>query len=406
MTKKSGSEHMDVNGGMTEPIPADRRQPDRPPRDGAVRSGLVALLLFVVALFMLKSAGIWPFSYTGPVGEPRAVTPRGDLAADEKSTIEVFRNVSPSVVHITSIAKRTSRFNLNPVEIEQGTGTGFIWDQAGHVVTNYHVVQNANLAKVTLADNSVWEARLVGYFPDKDLAVLRIQANASSLRPIPIGESSDLQVGQKVFAIGNPFGLDQTLTTGVISGLGREIEAASGRVIEGVIQTDAAINPGNSGGPLLDSAGRLIGVNTAIYSPSGAYAGIGFAIPVDAVNTYVPQLIEYGKVERPGMGVVLVDDSIARRLGVKRGALVRDVVPGSPAALVGIKRTDQDAEGNIFLGDIILQIDDRPIVTTKDIFRVLSNHQVGETVKLVILRDAKQTLELPVVLQAITTPPK
>lgn len=397
---------MDVSGGMTEPIPADRRQPDRPPREGAVRSGLVALLLFVVALFMLKSAGIWPFSYTGPVGEPRAVTPRGDLAADEKSTIEVFRNVSPSVVHITSIAKRTSRFNLNPVEIEQGTGTGFIWDQAGHVVTNYHVVQNANLAKVTLADNSVWEARLIGYFPDKDLAVLRIQANATSLRPIPIGESSDLQVGQKVFAIGNPFGLDQTLTTGVISGLGREIEAASGRVIEGVIQTDAAINPGNSGGPLLDSAGRLIGVNTAIYSPSGAYAGIGFAIPVDAVNTYVPQLIEYGKVERPGMGVVLVDDSIARRLGVKRGALVRDVVPGSPAALVGIKRTDQDAEGNIFLGDIILQIDDRPIVTTKDIFRVLSNHQVGETVKLVILRDAKQTLELPVVLQAITPPPK
>lgn len=397
---------MDVSGGMTEPIPADRRQLDRPPREGAVRSGLVALLLFVVALFMLKSAGIWPFSYTGPVGEPRAVTPRGDLAADEKSTIEVFRNVSPSVVHITSIAKRTSRFNLNPVEIEQGTGTGFIWDQAGHVVTNYHVVQNANLAKVTLADNSVWEARLIGYFPDKDLAVLRIQANATSLRPIPIGESSDLQVGQKVFAIGNPFGLDQTLTTGVISGLGREIEAASGRVIEGVIQTDAAINPGNSGGPLLDSAGRLIGVNTAIYSPSGAYAGIGFAIPVDAVNTYVPQLIEYGKVERPGMGVVLVDDSIARRLGVKRGALVRDVVPGSPAALVGIKRTDQDAEGNIFLGDIILQIDDRPIVTTKDIFRVLSNHQVGETVKLVILRDAKQTLELPVVLQAITPPPK
>jgi S1-C subfamily serine protease len=397
---------MDVSGGMTEPIPADRRQPDRPPREGAVRSGLVALLLFVVALFMLKSAGIWPFSYTGPVGEPRAVTPRGDLAADEKSTIDVFRNVSPSVVHITSIAKRTSRFNLNPVEIEQGTGTGFIWDQAGHVVTNYHVVQNANLAKVTLADNSVWEARLIGYFPDKDLAVLRIQANATSLRPIPIGESSDLQVGQKVFAIGNPFGLDQTLTTGVISGLGREIEAASGRVIEGVIQTDAAINPGNSGGPLLDSAGRLIGVNTAIYSPSGAYAGIGFAIPVDAVNTYVPQLIEYGKVERPGMGVVLVDDSIARRLGVKRGALVRDVVPGSPAALVGIKRTDQDAEGNIFLGDIILQIDDRPIVTTKDIFRVLSNHQVGETVKLVILRDAKQTLELPVVLQAITPPPK
>ncbi len=397
---------MDVSGGMTEPIPADRRQPDRPPREGAVRSGLVALLLFVVALFMLKSAGIWPFSYTGPVGEPRAVTPRGDLAADEKSTIEVFRNVSPSVVHITSIAKRTSRFNLNPVEIEQGTGTGFIWDQAGHVVTNYHVVQNANLAKVTLADNSVWEARLIGYFPDKDLAVLRIQANATSLRPIPIGESSDLQVGQKVFAIGNPFGLDQTLTTGVISGLGREIEAASGRVIEGVIQTDAAINPGNSGGPLLDSAGRLIGVNTAIYSPSGAYAGIGFAIPVDAVNNYVPQLIEYGKVERPGMGVVLVDDSIARRLGVKRGALVRDVVPGSPAALVGIKRTDQDAEGNIFLGDIILQIDDRPIVTTKDIFRVLSNHQVGETVKLVILRDAKQTLELPVVLQAIAPPPK
>ena len=204
-----------------------------------------------------------------PDATQRVVTARGDLAADEQATIELFRNASPSVVYITSIAVRRNLFSLNLYEIPQGTGSGMIWDQQGRIVTNYHVISDANRIEVTLADHSTWKGVLVGAAPDRDLAVLQISAPAAKLRPITIGESDGLQVGQKVFAIGNPFGLDQTLTTGIVSALNREITAVTGRTIQGVIQTDAAINPGNSGGPLLDSAGRLIGVNTAIYSPSG-----------------------------------------------------------------------------------------------------------------------------------------
>ncbi len=249
--------------------------------------------------------------------EPRAITARGDLAADEQNTIDIFRNNSPSVVYVTSIALRRGFFSLNAVEIPQGTGSGFVWDNKGRVVTNFHVISDANRVQVTMADGSTWKAVLVGAAPDKDIAVLQIDAPSHKLRPITIGTSNDLQVGQKVFAIGNPFGLDQTITSGIISALNREINAVTGRTIKGVIQTDAAINPGNSGGPLLDSAGRLIGVNTAIYSPSGAYAGIGFAVAVDEVNSVVPQLIQHGRLVRPGIGVSLVDERIAERLGVE-----------------------------------------------------------------------------------------
>ena len=224
---------------------------------------------------------------------------------------------SPSVVYITTQSVVRDRFTMNVLEIPQGTGSGFIWDQQGHIVTNFHVIREANRAEVMLADKSTFQAELVGVAPDRDLAVLRIDAEPDRLRPIPLGTSSDLEVGQKVFAIGSPFGLDQTLTTGVISGLGRQIESIGGRTIEGVIQTDAAINPGNSGGPLLDSSGRLIGVNTAIFSPSGVYAGVGFAVPADIVNRIVPDLIRYGKVNRPGLGVQLAERSITAQLGVK-----------------------------------------------------------------------------------------
>jgi len=225
---------------------------------------------------------------------PRAVTPRGPLLAEEQSQIEVFRKTSPSVVHITTLETQRDFFSLNVQQVPRGTGTGFVWDERGHIVTNFHVIQNGNGARVTLADQSAYNAELVGAFPDRDLAVLRIQAPREKLPPIPVGTSRDLLVGQRVYAIGNPFGLDQTLTTGIVSALNREIESVNQRTIRGVIQTDAAINPGNSGGPLLDSAGRLIGVNTAIYSPSGASAGIGFAIPVDEVNRIVPRLIRDG----------------------------------------------------------------------------------------------------------------
>ena len=235
-----------------------------------------------------------------PKAIPRAVSPRGELWPDEKSTIGLFRQASPAVVNITAIGVQRDLFTLNLYQIPQGTGSGFVWDTKGNIITNFHVIQNAAVAQVTLGDQSNWKAQVVGVAADKDLAVLRIDAPAERLRPIPLGTSKELQVGQSVFAIGNPFGLDQSLTTGVISALGREIDSVTRRPIQGVIQTDAAINPGNSGGPLLDSAGRLIGVNTQIYSPTGASAGIGFAIPVDTVNRIVPELIRSGKIIRPG----------------------------------------------------------------------------------------------------------
>jgi len=245
------------------------------------RAWLTGLLLILVLLLLFKEARTWfpDLYYKG--AEPRAVTARGDLAEDEKGTISLFKAVSPSVVYITTMAVRQEFFSLRALEVPQGAGSGFVWNDNGYIVTNYHVIAEAQGARVTLADRSTWSAQLVGAEPDKDIAVLKIDAPKHLLPPIPLGTSSDLQVGQKVFAIGNPFGFDQTLTTGVISGLGREIESATHRLIQGVIQTDAAINPGNSGGPLLDSAGRVIGINTAIVSPSGAYAGIGFAVPVD-----------------------------------------------------------------------------------------------------------------------------
>lgn len=228
------------------------------------------------------------------------VTPRGNLAEDERATMKLFADSSPSVVHITTRTLQRDLFSLNIMEVPQGTGTGFIWDLEGHIVTNFHVVEGASGAQVALADHSTWQADLVGVAPDQDLAVLKIDAPPQQLHPLPLGSSQDLGVGQKTLAIGNPFGLDHTLTTGVISALGRQIKSASGRPIKNVIQTDAAINPGNSGGPLLDSSGRLIGMTTAIVSPSGAYAGIGFAIPVDTIRWGVPQIIKHGKIVRPG----------------------------------------------------------------------------------------------------------
>jgi len=250
------------------------------PGQGQPHNWLVIILLLLVGLLLFSEAKDWLHDLYNERAEPRAITARGELADDEQSTISMFKMVSPSVVFVTSLAQQTDFFNFRALEIPQGAGSGFIWDNNGYVVTNYHVMMNAQRARVTLADGSVRTGLLVGTEPDKDIAVLKIDAPKSLLPPIPLGTSEKLEVGQKVYAIGNPFGFDQTLTTGIISGLGREIMAATRRPIQGVIQTDAAINPGNSGGPLLDSAGRVIGVNTAILSPSGAYAGIGFAVPL------------------------------------------------------------------------------------------------------------------------------
>ena len=367
-----------------------------------VPAWLVAVLLLALAALLARNAGFIPWLSPHGAIQPRPVTPRGDLAADEKSTIEIFRKASPSVVHITTLTRHRDRLSLNVMEIPEGTGTGFIYDDVGHIVTNYHVIRGSQAAKVTLADHSSWDARLVGYDSNKDLAVLRIDASPDSLRKIDIGESSDLQVGQKVFAIGSPFGLDQTLTTGVISALGREITSVGGRPIEGVIQTDAAINPGNSGGPLLDSAGRLIGVNTMIVTQSGSnFSGVGFAVPVDIVNQVVPELILHGRIQRVVLGVSVFHDSIARRLGIRSGALVQDVVEGSGAEATGIEPTYVDENGDIHLGDVIVEIDGHAIRSFGEIAKALDGHKPGERIVVTVERSGKR-IPLTVELQAAT----
>ncbi len=281
----------------------------------------MAPMRIVITLLLAAAATALP-AWARTEAAPRAVAPRGPLAADELANVELFRRTSPSVVHITTLETQRDFFSRATQEVPRGTGTGFVWDGDGHIVTNYHVIQGASAARVTLADQSTHKASLVGFFADRDLAVLKIEV--PRLPPIPLGTSRDLLVGQRVYAIGNPFGLDQTLTTGIVSALNREIESFNSRTIRGVIQTDAAINPGNSGGPLLDSAGRLIGVNTQIASPSGASAGIGFAIPVDEVNRIVPRLIRDGRFVRPALGVTSGPPELSRALKLPRGvALAR-----------------------------------------------------------------------------------
>ena len=354
-------------------------------------TGLVtgaALLAFLVAPALVESR-------TDAV--PRAVTPRGALAADEQANIDIFKKTSPSVVHITSLAAQRDMFSTRVQQVPSGTGTGFVWDNAGHIVTNFHVIQGANGAKVTLADQSTYDASLVGAFPDRDLAVLRIEAPKEKLPPIALGSSRDLQVGQRVYAIGNPIGLDQTPTTGIVSALGREIESFNQRTIRGVIQTDAAINPGNSGGPLLDSAGRLIGVNTQIASPSGASAGIGFAIPADEVNRIVPRLIRDGRFVRPAIGVTAASANLEKALNLPKGIALVQVQPGSPAARAGLQPFRRGKGTEIIPGDVITAVNDEALTGMDDMLSLLEKRQPGDTVTLTVWR-AGQTRKQAVVL--------
>lgn len=314
--------------------------------------------------------------------EPRIIT------VEEQSTGELFKSASLSVAHITTEEVRRDLFNLDLMKIPKGSGTGFIWDEQGHVVTNFHVIRDADIARIALADHSSWPAKLVGTAPDKDLAVLKIDAPVARLHPIKVGRSKDLEVGLKVFAIGNPFGLDQTLTTGIISALGREIESVTQRTIRDVIQTDAAINPGNSGGPLLDSQGKLIGVNTAIYSPSGAYAGIGFAIPVDTVCRVVPQLIQHGKLIRPGLRIETAPDSLSKRLRLP-GVLILNVDVGSTAAAVGLQATRRNRAGDILIGDVITSVDEIPVRTSDELLLAFEERNIGDVVLLSVWREGK-----------------
>jgi len=321
------------------------------------------------------------------------------LLADERNTISVFQEVAPSVVFITSKALRQGFFFTDTYEVPAGSGSGFVWDNQGHIVTNNHVVEDASALTVTLSDNSSYEAEVVGTEPGKDIAVLRIKAPGGKLRPVRVGSSTTLQVGQKVVAIGNPFGLDQTLTTGVVSALGREIKANNGRTIQDVIQTDAAINPGNSGGPLLDSRGQLIGMNTAIISPSGSSAGIGFAVPVNTVNRIVPQLIKYGHVSRPGLGIQVISDAVARRAGID-GVIIAEVTRGSAAAKAGLRGVQRTRFGETYVGDVIVGINDQPVRNYGELGDVLEQHKIGEVVAVKILREG-ETRNVRVQLQQV-----
>lgn len=322
---------------------------------------------------------------TAQVSKTRPIDPVTIISTAEEATIQLFEISAPSVVYITTTAQQQDYWSRNIYEIQAGTGSGFIWDDKGHIVTNFHVIQDAYKASVTLSDGSSWDAKVVGYEPRKDLAVLRINPNVQ-LRPLPIASSNNLRVGQSVFAIGNPFGLDQTLTTGVISALGREINSVSGVPIRDVIQTDAAINPGNSGGPLLDISGRLIGVNTAIVSPSGAYAGIGFSVPVDVVSWVVPDLIEFGEVRRPVLGVELVPQQTIDRMKLE-GAMIMAVVPGSGAAKSGLKPTRGSSDGQITMGDLIVEIDGQIIKSNNDLLLTLEKYKPGDQIRLKVIRN-------------------
>jgi S1-C subfamily serine protease len=323
------------------------------------------------------------------------VVARGELAEHEQATIEVFEATKDAVVYITTLQRRrASPYSLNVLEQPRGTGSGFVWDSSGHVVTNFHVVADGDAFKVAMSDGEAYDAKLVGVDPSKDLAVLKIAA--PQVKPLSVGRSGDLRVGQRVFAIGNPFGLDHTLTTGIVSALGREINAVNGRTIHDVIQTDAAINPGNSGGPLLDSAARLIGVNTAIFSPSGASSGIGFAVPVDTVRKVVPQLIEHGRVIRPSLGVMLLPDDRARRLQLP-GPMISLVVPGGPADKAGLHGLREGFLGRVALGDIITAVDGRRVRNGDALFGLLEERKIGDSVVLRVLRDRTE-LEVRVTL--------
>jgi len=351
--------------------------------DRFTRIGLIAVVALLAVLIAEPYLTRLFFSET----QQRTVTPRGDLAPSEKTVIDLFEKVSPSVVHVVV---QGNGGNLMRSEEEGGgdaSGTGFIWDAAGHVVTNNHVVQSHGRVMIRLANGDIVPASIVGVAPNYDLAVLRLDRARNLPPPIAIGSSADLKVGQSVFAIGNPFGLDQTLTTGVVSALKRRLPTSGGREIADVIQTDAAINPGNSGGPLLDSAGRLIGVNTAIFSPSGASAGIGFSIPVDVVNRVVPQLIRDGRVPNPGIGIIAAQEAAAARLGIEGVVIVR-VVPGSPAQHAGLRGVDPRS-GQI--GDVIVGVDGRPIQRLSDLTTELERVGVGKTAQIELQRAGRRT---------------
>jgi 2-alkenal reductase len=340
----------------------------------------VAIVAAVLVALTLSNIRYSPWTNS----TARSVDQRGPLSDAERANIELFERVSPSVVQV--VARSAA---ANPLDEDEGTGaasgTGFIWDNDGHVVTNNHVVQNGSEVAVRFASGEVAQAEIIGVAPNYDLAVLRIKKSRQLPPPVALGSSTELKVGQSAFAIGNPFGLDQSLTSGIISALKRRLPTSSGREIANVIQTDTAINPGNSGGPLLDSAGRLIGVNTAILSPSGTSAGIGFAIPVDIVNRVVPDLIKNGRVPTPGIGIVAASEAVATKLGVE-GVIIVRTAPGSPAERAGIRGVDL---GSGALGDVIVQADGKPVHRLSDLTDQIEQVGAGKSIRISLKRGSQ-----------------
>ena len=316
--------------------------------------------------------------------DPRPVTPRGPLLGQEQAVVKLFEQAAPSVAYITT--KAMARRGFFVAEVAQGAGSGFVWDDKGHVVTNYHVVENATKVHVQLDAGRTYEAQVIGSAPDYDLAVVKLEQIPPGLKAIAVGTSGDLRIGQTVYAIGNPFGLARTLTQGIISALDRQLPTSDLREIAGVIQTDAAINPGNSGGPLLDTAGRLIGVATAIRSPSGGSTGVGLAIPVDLVNRIVPQLIAKGRAPQPGIGIVPFHPDLVARAGLT-GVVSARVTPGSPAAQAGIKPFDQQT-GNV--GDVIVAVNGRAVQSLPTFASELDRAGIGREAELTVIRDGKE----------------
>jgi S1-C subfamily serine protease len=343
-----------------------------------------------------------------PFGSASISTPSNitepSLATDEQNNIEVYKAASPGVVYIQSTAIVRDFYGLfsRPVE---GAGSGSIIDEQGDILTNYHVIANTEKLTVSFGSGKSYPAKVIGKDPDTDLAVIRLlETPKEALTIVPMGDSDKLMVGQKVLAIGNPFGLDRTLTTGVISGLQRPIRAENLRLIEGAIQTDASINPGNSGGPLLDSHGRMIGINSQIESPSGASAGVGFAIPISIAKRIVPQLIRDGEIRRPKLGIVPRDvESLGNQvqLPVSYGVLIRDVQPGSAAANAGLRGIVQTEDGDLELGDIIVAVDGEKVSNYDDLFKILDKHQLGDTVNVEVFRKGRR-VSVPV---RLTEPP-
>ena len=366
--------------------------------NGRVTQWLLLALLALLVVWYVVPEVRWRLQRGN--AEPRAVQARGDLAADEQTTIQIFERSKGSVVYISTRSRVVDYWTRNVFSVPRGTGSGFVWDDDGHVVTNMHVIAGASEATVQLSDGREYPASLVGASPAHDLAVLRVRVPLDAPSPVPVGTSADLKVGQKVFAIGNPFGLDWTLTTGIVSALDRSLPGEDGSVIAHLIQTDAAINPGNSGGPLLDSAGRLIGINTAIFSPSGASAGVGFAVPVDTVNRVVPQLIAQGRYAPPTLGIE-ADESfnraLTRELGIE-GVVVLRVAAASAAEAAGLRAAEM--RGNsVIPGDVIVAVDGNKVTSVAELLSRLDDRRVGDTVKLRIWRDGAE-LDVAATLKA------